>query len=204
MKMEVRMDYELVKVGGATLKVHAHEVTIRQAGDWRLVECTAYSKDGWKSLKLYLDRPAKKNVWRLGVKGEYMAGTSDSVLLVEFYPEMREWVVAQANGREVCLPADDGAAPRAIYIPPKVREFVVESILERKLSGMLPLSHKSQTKKLGRYIVDMIAEEFKVSAPKAKSYVTALIDCGVIEFAMIDTHKRISGLRLVKKEASNG
>jgi len=202
--MGVRMDYELVKVGGATLKVHAHEVTIRQAGDWRLVECTAYSKDGWKSLKLYLDRPAKKNVWRFGVKGEYMAGTSDSALLVEFYPKMREWVVAQANGRDVTLPEYDGAAPGPIYIPPKVREFVIESILERKLSGMLPLSHKSQTKKLGRYIVDMIAEEFKMSPAKAKSYVTALIDCGAIEFAMIDTHKRISGLRLVKKEFSNG
>jgi hypothetical protein len=75
--------------------------------------------------------------------------------------------------------------------------------LERKASGMLPVSHKSQTKKLGRYVVDMIAEEFEISPAKAKSYVCAMIDQGVIEFVMIDTHKRISGLRLVKKEASN-
>jgi hypothetical protein len=196
------MEYQVVKVGGVPLMVHSHEVTIRKAGDWRLVECTKHSRDGWKSLKLYLDRPAKKNVWRLGVKGTYMAGTSDSALLVEFYPAMRDWVVAQANGKDVSLPADDGAAPEAIYVPPKVRDFVVESILERKVNDLSPLSHKAQTKKLGRYIVDMIAEEFEVSPAKAKAYVSALIDRGVIEFAMIDKHNRISGLRLV--EASNG
>jgi hypothetical protein len=199
--MGVKMGYEMVKVGGSLLKVHSYEVTIRQAGDWRLVECTKYSKDGWKSLKLYLDRPAKKNVWRVGVKGTYMAGTSDSALLVEFYPAMRDWVVAQVNGKDVPLPADDGGAPEAIYVPPKVRDFVVESILERMLAVRPPLSHKAQTKKLGRYIVDMIADEFEVSPAKAKAYVSALIDRGVIEFAMIDKHNRISGLRLV--EASN-
>jgi hypothetical protein len=196
--MEVRMEYEMVRVGGALLRVHSHEVTIRQAGDWRLVECTAYSKDGWTSLKLYLDRPAKKNVWRLGVKGDYMAGTSDSALLVEFYPAMRGWVVSQANGSDVPLPEEDGAAPKPISVPGKVRDFVVGGILDRMLALRPPLSHKAQTKKMGRYVVDMIAQEFRVPPARAKAYVNALIDSGVIEFAMIDKHNRVSGLRLVE------
>ena len=192
------MEYEMVRVGGALLRVHSHEVTIRQAGDWRLVECTKHSRDGWTSLKLYLDRPAKKNVWRLGVKGTYMAGTSDSALLVEFYPAMRGWVVSQANGSDVPLPEEDGAAPKPTSVPDGVRRFVVGGILDRKLNAFSPLSHKAQTKKMGRYVVDMIAQEFRVPPARAKAYVNALIDSGVIEFAMIDKHNRVSGLRLVE------
>jgi hypothetical protein len=48
----------------------------------------------------------------------------------------------------------------------------------------------------------MIADEFKVPPARAKAYVNALIDSGVIEFAMIDKHNRVSGLRLV--EVANG
>jgi len=200
--MEVRMEYVTVRVGGALLRMHTHEVTIRQAGDWRLVECTKHSRDGWKSLKLYLDRPAKKNVWRLGVKGTYMAGTSDSALLVEFYPAMRGWVVSQANGIDVALPEEGVGAPAPVCVPDGVRDFVVGGILERRLAARPPLSHKAQTRTLGRYVVDMIAQEFKVPPARAKAYVNALIDNGVIEFAMIDKHNRISGLRLV--EVANG
>ena len=196
------MEYEMMRVGGALLRVHSHEVTIRQAGDWRLVECTKHSRDGWTSLKLYLDRPAKKNVWRLGVKGDYMAGTSDSALLMEFYPAMRGWVVSQANGSDVPLPEESVGAPKPISVPDKVRDFVVNSILARRLNALSPLSHKAQTKTLGRYVVDMIADEFGVPPARAKAYVNALIDGGVIEFAMIDKHNRVSGLRLV--EVANG
>lgn len=197
------MVYEMVKIGGVALKVHDHEVTIRQAGDWRLVECTKHSRDGWRSLKLYLDRPARKNVWRLGVKGTYMAATSDGALLLEFYPAMRDWVVAQANGKDAPLPAEAGAAQKAISVPDRVKQFVIDSIAERRVNGLSPLSHKSQTKRLGRYVVDMVAAEFNFSAAKAKAFVLAMIEDGVIEFAMIDKHKRVSGLRLVKKEATH-
>jgi hypothetical protein len=141
-------------------------------------------------------------VWRLGVKGDYMAGTSDSALLMEFYPAMRNWVVSQANGNDVPLPEEDVAAPKPISVPGKVRDFVVGSILDRMLALRPPLSHKAQTKKLGRYVVDMIADEFKVPPARAKAYVNALIDSGVIEFVMTDKHNRVSGLRLV--EVANG
>ena len=199
------MEYEMVKVGNASLRVHSHEVTIRQAGDWRLVECTKHSRDGWTSLKLYLDRRANKNVWRLGVKGDYLARSHDSMLLVTFYPGMRDWVVAQANGKDVSLPANDRELIGVrIPVPEKVKEFVIEAILDRYYSNNLPLSNKSQTRKFGRYIVDILSEQLNISAPKAKYHVDTLIMDGIIEFAMIDKHKRISGLRLVKKAVSNG
>jgi hypothetical protein len=193
------MEYKTECVGGVPLRVHALEVTIRQSGDWRLVECTKHSRDGWISLKLYLDRAANKNVWRLGVKKEYLARSHDGHLLDTFYPSMRDWVVAQANGRDVPLPENDQELVGVrIPLPDKVRAFVVESILERQSSERPPLSNKAQTRKFGRYIVDIIASECNVSVPKAKYHVDTMIEQGIIEFAMIDKHKRISGLRVVK------
>jgi len=192
---------EKIKIGGRKLKLNVDEVELAAEGDWRLVECTAYSKDGWKSLKLYLDRPEIKNVWRLGLHGEHRAKTKDGFLLQRFYPSMWNWVVANANGRRVSLPPDQ-AAPKATVIPTRINNFVIEKIEERG-EDMAPLSHKPQTVKLGRYVVGMVAEEFNISELEAKIYVNAMISQGVIEFVMTDKHKRISGLRLAK-EFSNG
>ena len=199
------MEYREVLVGGTWLRVHPFEVTIKEAGDWQLVESTKHSSAEWKSLKLYLHRRAKKNVWRLGVKGDYLARSHDGHLLATFYPDMQDWVVDQANGRDTPLPANDKELTGVrLPVPEKIKEFVIESILDRYFSESLPLSNKAQTRKHGRYIVDMIAQNFKLSGPKAKYHVDTLIIDKVIEFTMIDKHKRISGLRIVKKVLPNG
>lgn len=191
------MDGEKIRIGGRALKVNVDEVELAAEGDWRLVECTAYSKDGWKSLKLYLDRPEIKNVWRLGLYGEHHAKTKDGFLLQRFYPSMWNWVTAHANGRKAPLPPDQAEA-RETVVPPRINNFVLEKIAERG-EDKAPLSHKPQTAKLGRYVVGMVAEEFSISELEAKIYVNAMISQGVIEFVMTDKHKRISGLRLAKE-----
>lgn len=199
--MEFDMEGQKVRIGGRALKLNADEVELAAEGDWRLVECTAYSKDGWKSLKLYLDRPEIKNVWRLGLHGSHYAKTKDGFLLQRFYPSMWNWVIACANGKRVPLPPDQ-AAPKATVVPSRINNFVIEKIEERG-AEKAPLSHKPQTAKLGRYVVGMVAEEFSISELEAKIYVNAMIAQGLIEFVMTDRHKRISGLRL-GKEFSNG
>lgn len=198
--MGVNMDSEKIKVGGRTLKLNADEVELAADGDWRLVECTAYSKDGWKSLKLYLDRPEIKNVWRLGLHKRYRAKTKDSFLLEQFYPQMWDWVVERANGKTFALPPSE-AAPVPVTVPVKVNNFIVDQI-EARDPDLRPLSNKPQTKQSGRYLVNMVAQEFGISELSAKIYINAMIKQGVIEFAMTDKHNRVSGLRLV--EVANG
>jgi len=198
--MEVDMEGQKIRVGGRTLKQNVDELELAAEGDWRLVGCQSYSDGEWTSLKLYLDRPAIKNVWRLGLSVEHRAKTKDGFLLQRFYPSMWDWVVAHVNGRKVPLPHDQ-SEPKDIVIPHKINNFVIEKILERG-EDMAPLSHKPQTAQLGRYIVGMIAQEFNIGELEAKIYVNAMISQGVIEFVMTDKHKRISGLRL-GKEFSN-
>ena len=195
------MDGQKLKFGGRELKVNADEAELAAGGNWRLVECTSYSGGGWKSLKLYLDRPAIKNVWRLGLSGEHRAKTKDGFLLQRFYPSMWDWVVANANGRAAPLP-DDQAEERPVVVPHKVNNFVIDKIAERG-DDREPLSHKPQTAQRGRYIVHMIAEEFNIGELEAKIYVNEMIRQGTIDFVMTDKHRRISGLRL-GKEFSNG
>ena len=194
------MEGQKMKVGGRTLKVNVDEVELAAGGDWRLVECTAYSKDGWRSLKLYLNRPEIKNVWRLGLHGDHHSKSKDGFLLQRFYPSMWNWVTANANGKKAPLPPDQAEA-RETVVPPRINNFVIERIEERG-ADMAPLSHKPQTAKFGRYVIGMIVEEFAISELEAKIYVNAMISQGIIEFVMTDKHNRISGLRLV--EVANG
>ena len=189
-----------VSVGGKRLKLNADEVELAAEGDWRLVECTAYSKDGWKSLKLYLDRPEIKNVWRLGLHNLYRAKTKDGFLLQQFYPAMWDWVVARANGKEAALPPDE-AEPAPVSVPMKISNFITDQI-EARDPKLRPLSNKPQTLTQGRYLVNMVAQEFSIPELMAKIYINTMIKHGVIEFAMTDKHNRISGLRLV--EVANG
>jgi len=188
------MEGQKARVGGRTLKLNVDEVELAAEGDWRLVECQSYSDGEWTSLKLYLDRPAIKNVWRLGLSNEHRAKTKDGFLLQRFYPSMWDWVAAHVNGRGGPLPADQIEAAETV-VPPRINNFVIEKIEERG-GDMAPLSHKPQTAKLGRYIVGMVADEFKISELEAKIYVNAMISQGVIEFVMTDRHRRVSGLRL--------
>ena len=191
---------DIVKFGKRPLKVNPDEVEIVAAGDWRLVECTKYSSPPWKSLKLYLNRAAAKNVWRLGLSGTHRAKTKDGFLLQQFYPPMWDWITAHANGRHMELP--EGSYDEAtVFVPPKIYNFVVEAV-ERRDPARPPLSHKAQTRSQGRYIIDMVAAEFGVSELVAKIYLKAMLNQGVLQFVMFSKHKRLSGLRLT--EVSNG
>ena len=195
------MEGQKVRVGGRKLKQNVDELELAAEGDWRLVECQSYSEGEWTSLKLYLDRPAIKNVWRLGLSGEHRAKTKDGFLLQRFYPSMWDWVVANVNGNGAPLP-EDQAEERPVVVPHKINNFVIDKITERG-EEKEPLSHKPQTAQRGRYIVHMIAEEFNIGELEAKIYVNEMIRQGTIDFVMTDKHKRISGLRL-GKDFSNG
>lgn len=190
---------EKVVVGNKRLKVNADEVELAADGDWRLVNCTAYSKDGWLSLKLYLDRQEIKNVWRLGLHGVHRAKTKDGFLLQQFYPAMWDWVVARANGKAMALPPSE-AEPMPVNVSTKISSFITDQI-EARDPKLRPLSHKPQTMAQGRYLVNMVAQEFSIPELTAKIYINTMIKHGIIEFIMTDKHNRISGLRLV--EASN-
>lgn len=194
-----------VKIGKKVLIVNYDEVTIATHGDWRLVECTSYSQDDWKSLKLYLDRKARKNVWRLGVKGSQMARLHDAGLLEAFYPGVREWVAQQAIGIDAPFPENDQEDKGAAYpVPEKARAFIVETVAARQES-MLPWSHKAQTTRMGRYIIPEIREGLKVSENKAKVFIESLLRDGTLAYVMVNKNTRLKGLRVAKQmEIDNG
>jgi hypothetical protein len=190
------MQSELVEIGSRKLKVNEDEVEIATAEEWRLVECTKYSTPPWRSLKLYLDRPAAKNVWRLSINKNYRGKTKDGFLLEKFFPKIWPWVMAQANGKDVPFPEGAGEEA-AVVIPMKIFNFVVDALRSRD-PDYRPLSHMPQTRSQGRYLVEMVAEEFGIDLLEAKIYISAMIEQGAIEFVMFNKHKRISGLRLVE------
>ena len=194
-----------VKIGKKVLIVNFDEVTISEHNDWRLVECTSYSQNDWRSLKLYLDRKARKNVWRLGVKDGQMARLYDAGLLEAFYPDVLEWVALQASGIDAPFPENDqedrdGAFP----VSDRVRSFIVETVAAKQAS-VLPWSHKAQTLKSGRYIIPEITSGLGISQNKAKLFVESLLRDGTLTYVMINKNTRLHGLRVAKPmEMDNG
>lgn len=79
-------------VGGRKLVQRKDEVVIAESLTWRLVEVTGWSRDGWRSLKLYYTRKGPKNVWMLGWKGR-LGRCKDSALLFEHHPKIAAWVI---------------------------------------------------------------------------------------------------------------
>jgi len=196
--MESEMKNKMIVVGGKRLQERPDEVLIRQAGDWRLVECTDYSTGGWTNVKLYLDRKAQKNVWRLGVRSGVMGRSYDRDLLNRYVPGMCEWVEEQVAGRNVPLPADDSMRENApMPVRDDVRLFVVLSVGERQ-NGGAPWSIYPQTKAGKRYLPDAIVSRFGVSINTARKSVMSMIKEGVIINGIVDRHKNLRGLRTVE------
>jgi hypothetical protein len=185
--------------------MHDHEIEIERQGDWLLVECTKYSKDGWKSLKLFLDRKVRKNVWRLGVKDGHMARTYDAGLLQSFYPDVFDWVAARASGKNVPFPANDQEMTgAAVPVSPAKQQFIIEAVKERQATSR-PWSHKVQVRKAGRYIGPLICDEFRVSDRQARILVESMIKQGLLEYVMFNKNNRLSGLRVATPmEIDNG
>ena len=198
------MANKMITVGGKRLQERPDEVEIKRMGDWRLVECTGYSTAGWTNLKLYLDRKAPKNVWRLGIRGGeagrqhgVMGRSYDRDLLDQYVPGMTDWVIETVAGRSVPLPADDSMREDApIPVRDDVRLFVVQAVAERQ-DGGAPWSIYPQTKAGQRYLPDAVVARFGLSIGKARKCVTALIKEGVITNGVVDRHRNLRGLRSV-------
>ena len=185
-----------VRVGRKMRSINRDEIEIGRHGDWRLVECADYSRDGWRSLKLYLDRKAKKNVWRLGVNDKHMGRSYDAGLLHAYYPGIREWVVAVAAGEDAAFPENDFEDRGGIFpVGEEARRFIVETVAEKQ-GGDFPWSSNPQTAKRGRYIVPAIQIGLGTSKHKAKLYLDALLRDGTIECVMVNKKTRKKGLRV--------
>jgi len=80
-------------VGGVKLTRRSSERMIARDGDWILIEVAEWSKGGWTSCQLYLDRKAKKNMWQVGVKNGRSAKNRSVKLLEEHHPDRLQWVL---------------------------------------------------------------------------------------------------------------
>lgn len=73
------------------------QALISQDGHWHLVLVPEWTRDGWLSFKLYLNRKAKKNLWHIGVKDGQAAKSRESYALSVQHPGRLDWVIAQAG-----------------------------------------------------------------------------------------------------------
>jgi len=193
------------RVGKRKLIVNRDEVEIASHGPWTIVECTAYSKDGWRSIKVYLDRPARKNVWRLGFKGAHSSRSHDAGIFTAYHPDVFEWVRCIVAGIEAVFPEDDSAKKDGIFpVPDSAREVILR-LVEQRQDEANPLSNKTQTRKMERYIIPKIMKSLGITSNRAKLFTEAMIRGREIEVFMVSKKTRIKGLRVVNKmEIDNG
>jgi len=203
--MKYGQNGEATRVGKRRLIVNYDEVEIVSYGPWRVVECTKYAKDGWKSIKVYLDRPARKNVWRLGFKGSYASRSHDGGLFTAYYPDVYEWVKGVVSGEGAAFPEDDSEQVEGIFpVSERVRSVILKTV-EARQDHEYPWSNAPQTKKLRRYIIPGLAKELNINPKKAKLFLDAMIRSGEIEVFIVNTNTRVKGLRVVNKmEIDNG
>lgn len=196
--MKYGQNGEVKRIGKRRLIVNFDEVEVASHGPWKVVECTKYSKDGWKTIKLYLDRPARKNVWRLGFKGAHASRSHDGGLLTAFYPDVFEWVRAVVSGEEAIFPDDDSEKVNGIFpVSTRVREVILRTFDERE-GQSIPWSDRAQTKHSGRYIIPVLAQRLNTHPKKAKLFLEAMIRGGEIERFVVSKKTRLAGLRTVK------
>ena len=193
------------RVGKRKLIVNRDEVEIASHGPWKVVECTAYSKDGWRSIKVYLNRPARKNVWRLGFKGAHSSRSHDAGIFTAYHPDVFEWVRCIVAGIEAVFPEDDSAKKDGIFpVPDSAREVILR-LVEQRQDEANPLSNKTQTRKMERYIIPKIMKSLGITSNRAKLFTEAMIRGREIEVFMVSKKTRIKGLRVVKMmEMDNG
>ena len=193
------------RVGKRKLIVNRDEVEIASHGPWKVVECTAYSKGGWRSVKVYLNRPARKNVWRLGFKGAHSSRSHDAGIFTAYHPDVFEWVRCIVAGIDAVFPEDDSAKKDGIFpVPDSAREVILR-LVEQRQDEANPLSNKTQTRKMERYIIPKIMKSLGITSNRAKLFTEAMIRGREIEVFMVSKKTRIKGLRVVKMmEMDNG
>ena len=193
------------RVGKRKLIVNRDEVEIASHGPWKVVECTAYSKDGWRSIKVYLNRPARKNVWRLGFKGAHSSRSHDAGIFTAYHPDVFEWVRCIVAGIEAVFPEDDSAKKDGIFPVPDSAREVIFRLVEQRQDGPNPWSSKAQTRKMGRYIIPQIMKALGITSDRSKLFVEAMVRGCEIEMFLVSKKTRVRGLRVVKKmEIDNG
>jgi hypothetical protein len=195
------------RIGKKKLIVNRDEVEIASHGPWKVVECTAYSKNGWKSIKVYLNRPARKNVWRLGFKGSHSSRSHDAGIFTAYHPDVFEWVRCIVAGIEAVFPEDDSAKKDGIFPVPDNARQVILRLVEQWQDEAAPLSNKTQTRKTERYIIPKIMKSLGTTSERAKLLTEGMIRGREIEVFMVSKKTRIKGLRVVKKmeiEMDNG
>jgi hypothetical protein len=197
------MTEALKVVGGRRLVVHDDEVEIGAHGNWRLVECPAYSKDGWKSLKLYLDEIAPKNVWRIGVRKGKMSRCYDAGLLMAHSPSLADWICAVAEGKLATFPEDPNDGDGVFPVPLHIRSFILNVVRDAQATDR-PWSNAPQTRTRGRFLPTLIVSEFGMKVDRAKIYVRAMIKEGLIRVIVLDKKKHRSGLVVCEGEHENG
>lgn len=84
---------------------------IAQDDCWHLVAVPQWDRGGWRNFKLYLDKPAKKNLFNVAVNEKGIYPRRDVDILKEYHPGRVEWVLEQAQrymGGEIVLEREKG------------------------------------------------------------------------------------------------
>jgi len=79
-------------IGGRAYMRHDGEVDVAKKDRWVLVHVPEWSRDGWKSYKLFLDdAKARKKVWHLAHKDGRITGGAFITNLMENHPDALQW-----------------------------------------------------------------------------------------------------------------
>jgi hypothetical protein len=144
-------------------------------------------------------------VWRLGFKGAHSSRSHDAGIFTAYHPDVFEWVRCIVAGIDAVFPEDDSAKKDGIFpVPDSAREVILR-LVEQRQDEANPLSNKTQTRKMERYIIPKIMKSLGITSNRAKLFTEAMIRGREIEVFMVSKKTRIKGLRVVKMmEMDNG
>lgn len=103
---------------------------IAQRGVWHLVAVPSRDRPNWHNFKLYLNQKARKNLFHIGVCKGIVNVNREVAVLDEYYPDVKEWVRAQA-----CLYIDG----KISIVPERGKKIVY-----RKGLGWITVSKKKK------------------------------------------------------------
>ena len=86
-----------MRYGKRNYLVYPGQRLVAHDGHWHLVTVPAWSSDDWINFKLYLDKPAKKNLFHIGVRNGAASKSRERQSLEQYYDGRIDWVVAQAK-----------------------------------------------------------------------------------------------------------
>lgn len=92
-----RGDEDTRCVGGRIVLRRPDEIDIAHDEMWILAVVTGWGKEGWTTVKLFLDKKAAKNVFYLNVKEGRLARCYDSANLDKYHAKRGDWVINCVN-----------------------------------------------------------------------------------------------------------